>query len=52
MFLVTPQKQVGHFPLGQFPPHESAKAIDAKTKSTKIERDFINIRGLSSKWIL
>jgi len=34
-FLAVPQKQVGHFPDGQLPPHESAKAT-TKTKKNAI----------------
>lgn len=39
MDLELPQKQVGHFPEGQFPPHESERA---KTpKSIEISTPFI-----------
>lgn len=31
IFLAVPQGQLGHLPLGQFPPHESAKATERMT---------------------
>jgi hypothetical protein len=41
MFLVVPQKHLGHFPEGQLPPQESANASATKRRTIKI---FINYR--------